>query len=220
MIRVLLVDDHDVFRTALTFMLEREGDLSVVGQAGSLAEGRSVLSTTSADVALIDLDLPDGYGLDLVPALRERSPDGAAIVLSASRRPESPALAVASGAVGFLHKGMKAAQVVAAIRRAAAGETLFTPDEASALMRQAVQYQNQTKTTQQAIDQLTRRERDVLRALAAGLDNQAIADRLYLSTATVRTHIVQILRKLDVDSRLQAALLAVRYGMVDHDNLA
>lgn len=220
MIRVALIDDHASFRGALAFMLEREGDISVVGQAGTLAEARQLAAGTPADVTLVDLDLPDGSGLDLLPILHEHNATVAVVILTGSVRPEKPALAVAAGAVGFLPKAVGTAEIVAAIRRVASGETLFTATEAVTLMRQAVQYQTQNQATQRALEQLTRRERDVLRALAIGLDNNAIAERLYLSTATVRTHVGEILRKLGVDSRLQAALLAVRHGMVDPDTPA
>ena len=219
MIRTALVDDHASFRGALAFMLDREEDLSVIAQAGTLTEAKAVLATTPVDVALVDLDLPDGYGLDLLPVLREHTPDAAVVVLSGSLRPETPALAVAAGAVGFLHKSVSTGTIAAAIRQVATGEMLFAAAEAVALMRQAAQYQTRTQATRQALEQLTLRERDVLGALAAGLDNQAIADRLYLSTATVRTHVGQILRKLGVDSRLQAALLAVRHGVVESEDL-
>lgn len=217
MIRVILVDDHASFRGALAFMLEREGDIEVVGQAGTLAEARQIAASTPADVALVDLDLPDGNGLDLLPVLHEHTAMTAVVILTGSVRPEKPALAVAAGAVGFLPKAVGTAEIVAAIRRVATGETLFTATEAVALMRQAAQYQTRTQATQRALEGLTRRERDVLRGLAAGLDNNAIAKRLYLSTATVRTHVGEVLRKLGVDSRLQAALLAVRHGEVDPD---
>ncbi len=127
---------------------------------------------------------------------------------------------MASGASGFLHKSTSVAEIVTGIRQVAAGQPLITPAEAISLMSQAKLHQARTETSQRALRQLTPRERDVLRALAAGLDNQAIADHLHLGTATVRSHVVQILRKLDVNSRLQAALFAVRHGVVDEDDLA
>lgn len=219
MIRVLFVDDHASFRGAMAFMLARQEDITIVGQAGSLSEARAVLGDATVDVALIDLDLPDGQGIDLLPDLHKRHPEASAVILTGSIRPESQALAIAAGAVGFLHKSASVTEVESAVRQLAAGQSLITPTEALSLMRQAAQYQAQAQTAQRTLEQLTPRERDVLRALTAGLDNQGIADRLSLSVATVRVHVVQLLRKLEVDSRLQAALLAVRHGVVDQDDL-
>ncbi len=219
MIRVLIADDHASFRAALAFMLELEEDLIVVGQAGSLTEARTILATAPLDVALIDLEFPDGHGLDLLPAIRTCNPEAATVILSGSVRPESAPLAVAAGAAGFLPKLASIEAIVTAIRRVAGGEMLFTAGEAVALMREAEQYQARTRETQQALGNLTPRELDVLRALAIGLDNQAIARRLFLSGGTTRTHVGSVLRKLGVSSRLQAALLAVRHGFVDLDDL-
>lgn len=219
MIRVVLVDDHSSFREALTFMLDREEDLSVIGQAGTLAEARSLVYRIPIDVVLVDLELPDGYGLDLLPLIRQETPNAAALVLSGNARPESPARAVAAGAVGFLSKSVGTAEITVAIRRVAVGETLFTPAEAVALTREAMQYHAQMQGRRQALADLTRREREVLCGLAAGLDNKALAQRLCVSVETIRTHITSILRKLGVDSRLQAALIAVQHGIVDPDDL-
>jgi DNA-binding NarL/FixJ family response regulator len=218
MLRVLHLEDHTSLRGAVAFMLEREPDIAMVIQAGSVAEARCLLPTMPIDVALIDLNLPDGSGLDLLPSLREHHPAAAAVVLTGSARPESPALAVAAGAVGFLHKTVCIEDIVAAIRRVAAGEILFTPEEVTTYLCKAAQYQLRTRNACQALARLTPREQEVLRALAAGLDNQAISERLFLSTTTVRTHIGQILFKLGVNSRLQAALIAVRYGSVEPED--
>ncbi len=214
----MLLDDHTVLRNALAFLLEQEGDLTVAAGAASLAEARAALAKTSVDVILVDLDLPDGSGLELVAELSRRQPGIATIVLTGSERPEIQALAVAAGAVGFLHKSTAASTLATAIRRVAAGESLLSQAETVSLLREAAHYDAQTQATRDALARLTPRERDVLRELAAGHDNQTIAARLNLGTETVRTHVAQVLRKLDVASRLQAAILAVRVGLVDpHD---
>lgn len=215
MIKVMLLDDHTVLRNALAFLLEREEDLTVAAGAASLAEARAVLAETSVDVIVVDLELPDGSGLEVVAELSKRRPGTAAIVLTGNERPETHALAVAAGAVGFLHKSTAASALAMAIRRVAAGEPLLSPAETVSLLLQAAQYDTQTQATRDALARLTPRERDVLRELAAGHDNQTIADRLNLGTETVRTYVAQILRKLGVASRLQAALFAVRVGLVD-----
>jgi DNA-binding NarL/FixJ family response regulator len=219
MIRVMLVDDHAVLRNALAFLLESEGDVSVVASVGSLAEARALLGTTVVDVALVDLDLPDGWGLALLPDLHRGNRDMVVIVLTGSIRPESRALAIAAGAMGYLHKSADASVIRDAVRQVAAGQPLISPRDALVLMREAAQYQAHVQTAQQMCASLTARERDVLRALAAGLDNQAIADQLHVGTETVRTHVTQVLRKLGQQSRLQAALFAVRHGLVSLDDL-
>ncbi|HEV2127673.1 MAG TPA: response regulator transcription factor [Thermomicrobiales bacterium] len=218
MIRLLLVDDHTAFRGALAFMLGREEDIEIAGEAGNLDEARSILQSTPVDVALVDLDLSGEQGTDLVSSMRSRHPQAVAVVLTGNPRPESRASAVATGAVGVLHKSTSIPSIVAAVRTAAAGQPLISPAEAVELLREAVANQARTDEGRRALESLTDRERDVLRALATGLDNQAIADRLHISHETVRSHIVRILRKLGVESRLQAVLFALRYGFLDpHD---
>jgi DNA-binding NarL/FixJ family response regulator len=220
MINVMLVDDHASFRQAIGFLLDREPDLRVVVAAGSLAEARALLKTTAIDACLLDMELPDGNGTDLLPELFRHSPGASTIVLSGSHMPHNRARSIAAGAVGFLHKSAGVPEIVEAIRKAARGEPLIPAVEAMALMREASQYEKSIDAVQQAMDRLTPREMDVLKALARGLDNQSIADELHLTTATVRSHVVHLLHKLEVDSRLQAALIAVHHGLVSPDPLA
>ena len=220
MIQVFIVDDHASYRNALAFMLGHQPDLTVVAEAGSLAVARALLTRTVVDVALVDLDLPDGYGLDLLPEFRETNPDAAVIVLSGSARPHSKAKAIAAGAVGFLHKESDVQMIMDAIRQVATGQPLISPREAMALMREAAHYEARGQAAHRILAQLTPRERDVLSEVVGGHGDQAIADRLHLSTTTVRSHVAQLLRKLEVHSRLQAALFAVRHGLVNPDDLA
>ena len=220
MIRLLLVDDHTSFRGALAFMLGREEDIEIAGEAGNLADARSVLERTPVDVALVDLDLNGEDGMILVQAMHARHPDAVAIVLTANQRAESRAMAVAAGAVGVLLKTASIPEVIAAVRQAAAGQALITPTELVELYRAAAAHQVKTAEGERALQSLTAREGDVLRALAEGLDNQAIADRLYIGHETVRSHIVRILRKLGAESRLQAVLIALRHGYINPNDLA
>ena len=219
MIRVALIDDHTAFRGALAFMLGMQGDITVVGEAGSLREAEEMLAGGPVDVALVDLDLAGEDGTGLIHSLRSRHPDAVAVVLTGNTRPESRAMAVAAGAVGVMHKSTSIADVVAAIRQVATGQPLIGPAEAVELLREAVTLQSRSGEGRRALESLTPREADVLRALAAGLDNQAIAERLYISHETVRSHVVRILRKLGVDSRLQAVLFALRHGYLSPDEL-
>jgi DNA-binding NarL/FixJ family response regulator len=211
-IRVLLVDDHLSFRQPLAFMLGREPDISVVGQAGTVAEARQFLH--QADIALIDLDLPDGEGTVLIDVLKSVNPVARGLVLTASRDSAATARAVEAGAAGVLHKSLCIDEVITAIHRLEAGEHLMSPMETVELLRVVARQRERDKAAQAAIDRLTRREREVLKALACGLSDREIAGRLHVSTETVRTHMVNILQKLGVDSRLQALVFAMRHRLV------
>jgi DNA-binding NarL/FixJ family response regulator len=215
MLRLLLVDDHLAFRQPLAFLLAREPDLAVVGQAGSLAEARAWLAGAGAGAALVDLDLPDGDGLDLVRELRRAAPPCPAVVLTASGTRLDAARAVEAGAVGVLHKASPVAEVVAALRRLAAGEPLLAPAEAVELLRLLGQRRERDRAAEAAIGRLTRRECAVLEALADGLSDREIAERLTIRPETVRTHMVNLYQKLGVDSRLQAVVFAARHGLVE-----
>lgn len=212
MMRVLLVDDHQSFRQPLAFMLDREPNITIIGQAGSLAEALPFLPQT--DVALIDLDLPDGQGETLIPALKSANPGAKAVVLTASESTAATARAVEAGAVGVLHKSLTVEEVIAAIWRLEAGEPLLSPIETIELLRLVGQQREKERAAQAAIARLTRREREVLDALSHGLHDREIAERLHVSTETVRTHMVNILHKLGVDSRLGALVFAMRHHLV------
>lgn len=214
-IRLLLLDDHLAFRQPLAFMLEREPDLTVAAQAGSLAEARQALAdgVGQIDVALIDLQLPDGNGVDVIREMRAASAAGAALVLTADPDKIRHARAIEAGACGVMGKTAHLAEIVEAIRRVHAGETVQSPQEVIELLRLACRERDRDQEARQTLATLTPRERQVLEALALGLDNKAIGERLFISPETARTHVVKLLAKLDVDSRLQAAIFAIRNGI-------
>jgi DNA-binding NarL/FixJ family response regulator len=211
-IRVLLIDDHASFRQPLAFMLEREPDITVVGQAGTLAEARGLLH--GADIAVIDLALPDGNGMQLIKELHGASPQSQALVLTGRGAPVEFARAVEAGAAGVLQKSVGISDIIDAVRRLHAGESLLSPQETIALLRLAARQREHDREALAAARRLTPREREVLQGLAAGLGDKEIAQRLYISTETARTHMVNILAKLGVETRLQALLFAVRHGLV------
>lgn len=212
MIRVLLVDDHASSRQPLAILLEREPDLTVIGQAGSLTEARRLLA--DVDLAVVDLGLPDGDGVELVTDVRAANPEAQILVLTADTDRAHWARAVEAGAAGVLEKSSSIVDVIDALRRLAAGELLFSPREAIELLRLAGHQRDRDQTGQAALTRLTPREREVLQALADGLGDKEIAERLYISPKTARAHVVNVLGKLDVDSRLQALVFAVRHGAV------
>jgi DNA-binding NarL/FixJ family response regulator len=211
-IRVLLLEDHSSFRQATASVFGREPGFEVVGQAGSLAEARRLLE--GVDVAVVDLGLPDGYGGELIKELREKNPQAQTLVLSATLDRAEMARAVEAGAAGFLHKSAGMVEVMEAIRRLRAGETLLPVEEVVELLRFAGSRREHEHEARLAIAQLTPREKDVLQALAEGLDGKEIAEQLGISDKTERNHMASILAKLGVHSRLQALVFALRHSVV------
>jgi DNA-binding NarL/FixJ family response regulator len=211
--RVLLVEDHATFREPLAFMLNREPEFEVVAQVGSLAEARRALE--GIDLAVVDLDLPDGNGTELVGELRAANPHGMVLVLTASAEREAYARAVEAGAAGVLHKSASIRDVIEAARNLVAGEAVLSTNEVVELLRLADRRREQDRETLRAVESLTPRELEVLGLLAEGLSDKEIAERLYVGSGTVRNHVVSVFNKLGVHSRLQALLFAVRHGIVD-----
>ena len=212
-IRILLVEDHASLRQAVASLFDREPGFTVVGQAGSLAEARVMLD--GVDVAIVDLDLPDGYGGDLIKEMHDANPHAMTLVLSAYFDRADVARAVQAGAAGVLHKSVGMDELVKAVRRLRAGESLLPLEEVVELLRFAGSHRKQEQEAHQAIAELTPREKEVLRALADGLDGQEIANQLNISLRTERNHMASIMAKLGVHSRLQALVFALRHGAVD-----
>jgi DNA-binding NarL/FixJ family response regulator len=212
-VRVLLVEDHASVRQAIASAFEREAGFEVVGEAASLAEARGMLH--DVDVAVLDLALPDGYGADIIKELRTVSRHAQALVLSATLDRAEIARAVQGGAAGVLSKTADLDDVVDAVGRLRAGETLLPPDEIAELLRFAHREREREHDDRQALAELTPREREILQALADGLDSRRIADRLHIAIRTARNHINNILAKLGVHSQIQALVLALQYGVVE-----
>jgi DNA-binding NarL/FixJ family response regulator len=213
--RILLVEDHASFRQTLAFVFDQQPEFEVVAQAGTLAEVRRTIGGFEADLGVVDLSLPDGEGTELIEELREANPHFAALVLTASLDRAEHARAVEAGAAGVLHKSADVDEILDATRRLAEGETLLSQDELVALLRLAGQNREEELEARASIEQITPREREVLKALAKGLSNKEIAAKLHMSVDTERTHMMNILNKLGVHSRLQALLFAARHGIVE-----
>lgn len=216
-IRVLLVEDHAVFRQALALAFSLEPGLEVVAEAGTVAEARARLA--EADVGVFDLDLPDGNGAELIPALHAANRRAEALVLTASVRQGDHARAVAAGAAGLVHKSTPLDEIVTAVRRVAAGETLMSRRELIELVQAAGRQREEERAVRARLGRLTPREREVLEALGEGLSDREIAERLYISKDTVHTHMVNLMGKLEVGSRLQALLFALRSGLITLDRV-
>ncbi|MBA2377299.1 MAG: response regulator transcription factor [Rubrobacter sp.] len=199
-------------------MFDMEDGFEVAGQAGSLAEARKVaskLAEDDIDLGVLDLNLPDGEGMDLIAEFRERNPEFAALILTASLDRAEHARAVEAGAGAVLHKAADLDEIVEYLKRLSEGETLIPPEELVEMIRLANQDREQERKVKENIERLTRREIQVLEALSDGLSNKGIAEYLHMSVDTERTHMVNILNKLGAHSRLQALVFAARYGLVE-----
>ncbi len=213
--RLLLVEDHASFRQTLAFVFDQQPDFEVVAQAGSLGEARRVMRGCEADLGIIDLGLPDGEGTELIEELHEANPDFAALVLTASLDRAEHARAIEAGAAGVVHKAADVDEILETTRRLAAGETLISQEELVEMLLIAGQSREEEREARASIEQITRREMQVLQSLAEGLTNREIAERLHMSVDTERTHMMNILSKLGVHSRLQALLFAARHGLIE-----
>jgi two-component system nitrate/nitrite response regulator NarL len=196
--------------------VEREPDLSVVAQAGTLDEAcRALAGSVEVDVAVVDLELPDGSGADFIKELRTSNPTTQALVLSALSERGRLARTIEAGAAGILHKSSPIREIVDAIRSLRSGEQLLSHQEVIEALRLVGRERSEAHAAQLMIAKLTSREREVLQALAEGLSDKEIAERLYIGTGTVHAHVTSLLSKLEVRSRLQALVFGVRYGLVE-----
>jgi len=213
--RVLLVEDHASFRQTLAFVFDQQPEFEVTAQAGTLAEARRAMDGFEADLGVLDLTLPDGEGTELIGELREANQHFAALVLTASLDRTEYARAIEAGAAGVLHKSADVDAILDATRRLGEGETLLSEEELVELLRLAGQNREEEVEARASIEQITPREREVLQMLAGGLSNKEIAARLHMSVDTERTHMMNILNKLGVHSRIQALVFANRHGLVE-----
>lgn len=211
--RILLVEDHTSFREALAYVFDREPEFSVAAEAGSFAEASAMLDGGGVDLAVIDLGLPDGDGTELIRRLRQTNRQCPALVLTASLDPSYLALAVEAGAAGIMHKSSALDDIVGAAMSLRRGEIPFSR-ETEELLRLAGRTRSDDLASRKLAASFTSREREVLRALAEGLENAEISTRLGISIRTTRTHMMHILNKLGAHSRLHALILAVRCGAV------
>jgi two-component system, NarL family, nitrate/nitrite response regulator NarL len=205
-IRVILVDDHTLFREGLAELLEHYGTVHVCGITGDPDTARRLIKEHQPDVALVDLHLPPTDGITLITQLREDGINTPVLILTVSDEEEDMASALRAGARGYLLKNMEPSEVVDAIQRAARGETVVASQMTAKLV--TLLDAKKGKATS-LINQLTQRERQILQYLAKGESNKAIAKELGISHDTVKLHVRNILSKLNLTSRVEAAVFAV-----------
>ena len=205
-IRILLVDDHRVVRQGLRMFLALDPELEVVGEASNGAEGIEQVRKLNPGVVLMDLVMPLMDGITAIQNIRKEFPDVEVIALTSVLEDEKVIGAVRAGAIGYLLKDTQADELCRAIKAAANGQVQLSPQAAERLMREI--------RAPDSPEKLTERETDVLRLLALGRSNKEIAGELVIGEKTVKTHVSNILMKLGLSSRTQAALHAVRIGLV------
>ena len=208
---VLLVDDHTLFRKGLAELLEQRGDIKVAGIAGNADDAMRLLAETRPDVVITDLNMPPRGGLALLREIRNGGWQGPVLVLTVSDAEEDLANAMRGGAQGYLLKDMEPDDVVDAVQRAVRGETVVAPAMTLKLVHLLQGGGAAATDKSDALKQLTAREREILDYLARGLSNKAIARALDISHDTVKLHVRHILAKLNLTSRVEAAVFAIEH---------
>ncbi|MGY1709987.1 response regulator [Geodermatophilus sp. SYSU D00758] len=204
LVRVFLVDDHEVVRRGVADLLQEDPSIRVVGEAGSVAEALARVPAVRPDVTVVDMRLPDGDGAEVCRALRARVPGARFLVLTSYPDPEAVAAAVAAGASGYLLKQVRGQALISAVRRVAAGGTLFAPEAAAGQQPP----RRRPPEPDRRLAALTDQERTVLRLIGEGLTNRQIGERMGLAEKTVKNYTSHLLAKLGLERRTQAAILA------------
>jgi len=207
-IRVVVIDDHTLFRRGITALLSRVPGFEVVGEAADGFDGIKSVAAHRPDVVLLDLHMPGLSGIDAMQAILKEAPGTHIVMLTVSEEADDLVLALRTGALGYLLKNIESDFLVDSVRRAADGESVMSPEMTSKLMRGV--RDGGTAAVQPA---LSPREREILAFLARGASNKEIARDLDVAESTVKIHVQHILRKLELTSRVQAAVWAVEHGI-------
>jgi DNA-binding NarL/FixJ family response regulator len=215
-LRVIVVDDHDLFRAGLRRLLEGEADLDVVADASSGQEAVKRAAELRPDVVVMDINMPGMSGIEATRALLELSPASAVLMLTISESEDDVLAAVLAGASGYLLKDATLPQITSAIRATHAGESIIAPRVAGGLLTRLRRHALRERE-KPIVAELSGREIEVLRLLVAGADNADIGIALDVTSSTVKSHVSRVLDKLGVENRIQAAVLAVQLGLVEED---
>ncbi|KAB1912141.1 response regulator transcription factor [Micromonospora sp. AMSO31t] len=206
MIRVFLLDDHEVVRRGLADLLQSSGDIEVVGESGSAQEASRRIPAVRPDVAILDARLPDGNGIDVCRDIRAVDSSIKGLILTSYEDDEALFAAIMAGAAGYVLKQIRGTDLVDAVRRVAAGQSLLDPAITTRVLeriRSGVEQPRELKS-------LTEQERRILEYVAEGLTNREIAGRMFLAEKTVKNYVSSVLAKLGLERRTQAAVLATR----------
>ncbi|MDQ1687032.1 MAG: hypothetical protein QOK42_7 [Frankiaceae bacterium] len=215
-IRVLVVDDHALFRRGLEMVLAQEPDIEVVGEASDGAEALAKAMDTTPDIVLMDVRMPKRGGIDACTAIKDAVPSTNVIMLTISDEEADLYDAIKAGATGYLLKEISIEEVASAIRAVYGGQSLISPSMASKLLSEFASMIKRTDDRQQVpAPRLTDREMEVLKLVAKGMNNRDIAKDLFISENTVKNHIRNILEKLQLHSRMEAVVYAVREKLLE-----
>lgn len=210
-LRIVLIDDHTLFRSGMKALLQRQADLEVIAEAGDGLEGVKIVEQLQPDAVLLDLDMPVMHGRDALAQILNSHPTMAVLMLTVSEDSEDLAECMRLGARGYLLKNINADFLLNSIRRAVDGDSVLSPEMMTKLvqsMRNPVAH-----VATPSADALTPRERETLAWLAQGASNKEIARSLDVAESTIKVHVQNILRKLELNSRVQAAVYAVEHGL-------
>ena len=206
MIRVFLLDDHEVVRAGLRELLEHDGDIEVVGESASATEAARRIPALHPDVAILDARLPDGNGIDVCREVRSVDPSIKGLILTSFEDDEALFAAIMAGAAGYVLKQIRGTDLVDAVRRVAAGQSMLDPAVTQRVLeriRNGVEEPHELKS-------LTEQERRILVFVAEGLTNREIAEKMFLAEKTIKNYVSSLLAKLGLERRTQAAVLATR----------
>ncbi|AKP12300.1 TPA: response regulator transcription factor [Neisseria gonorrhoeae] len=210
-IKIILIDDHTLFRSGIKALLSRQHGFEVIGEAADGLSGIKMISRLQPDVVLLDLDMPGMNGREALSQIISINPQQAVIMLTVSEDSDDLAECMRIGARGYLLKNINADFLLESIRKAAEGDNVFSPEMTAKLVKSLISPQPAQRT--QALSSLTPRELEILGYLAAGHSNKIIARHLDLAESTVKVHVQNLLRKLNLSSRVQAAVYAIRHNV-------
>ncbi|ENT0032811.1 response regulator transcription factor [Neisseria gonorrhoeae] len=210
-IKIILIDDHTLFRSGIKALLSRQHGFEVIGEAADGLSGIKMISRLQPDVVLLDLDMPGMNGREALSQIISINPQQAVIMLTVSEDSDDLTECMRIGARGYLLKNINADFLLESIRKAAEGDNVFSPEMTAKLVKSLISPQPAQRT--QALSSLTPRELEILGHLAAGHSNKIIARHLDLAESTVKVHVQNLLRKLNLSSRVQAAVYAIRHNV-------
>jgi len=211
-IRVFLLDDHDVVRRGITALLGDEDDIEVVGEAATAAEAVARIPAARPDVAVLDVRLPDGSGVEVCREVRSRLPDLACLMLTSYADDDALYDAVMAGAAGYVLKQIHGSDLVGAVRTVAAGESLLDPRSTARMLRRM----REQAARKDPLSELSEQERRIFELIGEGLTNRQIGERTFLAEKTVKNYVSSVLAKLEMERRTQAAAYAARLKAEAH----
>ncbi len=215
MIKILLVDDHALFRKGLVSLLEDLPEVKVVGEASNGCEAIEAAKTLEPDLIFMDINMPECDGLEATKKIKEILPSVKIVILTASEEDQDLFEAMKIGAQGYLLKDLELKQFLELLQTISKGEAILSSTMATKIFKEFNKNENESKTADSSVDELTDRETTILKYVAEGLLNKEIADQLGISENTVKIHLRNILEKLHLKNRIQAAVYAVRQGIVN-----